>query len=128
MVKKWDIIVIVFLVLVSFTPQLVFGVFMGRQYSDTYAEITIDGSFYKSIPLSAHSGTEEFTIKTDAGTNVVRIVDQTIQVIDADCKDHICVQEGAISKPGETIVCLPHKLLIEVKSHSHTTSDIIPAG
>ena len=26
----------------------------------------------------------------------------------------ICEQMGLISKPGETIVCLPHKLIVEV--------------
>lgn len=128
MIKKWDVVIVVILILLSFLPQLIFGVIMGRQYDETYAEITINGSLYKKIPLSAHGGTDEFTINTKYGTNTVRVIDQTIQVIDADCKDHICVQEGTISKSGETIVCLPHKLLIEVKSYSGKNQDIIPVG
>ena len=38
-------------------------------------------------------------------------------MIDADCNDLVCVRSfGAISKPGETILCLPHKLIVEVRS------------
>lgn len=128
MIKKWDIVIIVFLILLSFLPQLIFGVIMGKQYDETYAVITIDGSLYKKIPLSAHGGTDEFKIKTKYGTNTVRVIDQTIQVTDADCRDHICVKQGAISKPGQTIVCLPHKLLIEVKSYSNKNQDVVPLG
>ena len=31
-----------------------------------------------------------------------------------DCPDKICVNHAAISKKGETIVCLPHKVVVEV--------------
>lgn len=33
----------------------------------------------------------------------------------ATCPDQICVEQGEISEKGETIVCLPHKLVIEIK-------------
>lgn len=33
----------------------------------------------------------------------------------ADCPDKICVKQGEISNEGETIVCLPHKLVIEIE-------------
>jgi hypothetical protein len=32
----------------------------------------------------------------------------------ADCPDKICAEHKPISKTGETIVCLPHKLVIEI--------------
>lgn len=128
MIKKWDIVIIISLILLSFLPQLIFGVIMGKQYNETYAVITIDGSLYKKIPLSAHGGKDEFKIETKYGTNTVRVIDQTIQITDADCRDHICVKQGVISKPGQTIVCLPHKLLIEVKSYSNKNQDVVPLG
>ena len=34
----------------------------------------------------------------------------------ADCKDQICADHKAIEKSGETIVCLPHKVVIEIQS------------
>lgn len=121
MFKKWDIIIIVFLICLSFIPELVFGVMMGKNYNGTYAEITIDGKLYRKIPLSEHSGDEQIDIKTAYGYNTIEIKDKSIKVIDADCKDKICLRSGFISEPGQIIVCLPHKLMIEVKS-----TDVIP--
>ena len=36
-------------------------------------------------------------------------------VTDADCPDQVCIRMGKISKTGENIVCLPHKLVIQVE-------------
>ena len=33
---------------------------------------------------------------------------------DADCPDKLCVKTGRISKTGETIVCLPHRVVVEI--------------
>ena len=63
----------------------------------------------------------------DAGNTVV-IEDETIAITDADCPDHLCVSMGKASRPGDTLVCLPHKLVIEVKSSGDAPApDIIPA-
>ena len=35
---------------------------------------------------------------------------------EADCPDQICRKHKAIDKSGETIVCLPHKVVIEVEA------------
>lgn len=47
--------------------------------------------------------------------NVIDIKDGQVSVTFATCPDQICVHQGAISKKGETIVCLPHKLVIEIQ-------------
>lgn len=116
MFKKWDIIIIAFLIILSFIPELIFGVILGKNYSRTYAEITINGKPYKKIPLSEHRGDEKIDIKTASGYNTLEIKDQSIKVIDADCRDKICEKSGFISEPGQIIVCLPHKLMVEIKS------------
>ena len=60
--KKLDIVIIIALLLISFIPELVFGVVMGYDYNMTYAEITINGEFYSKIPLSAHKGEDYIDI------------------------------------------------------------------
>ena len=52
----------------------------------------------------------------------------SIAIIDSDCPDKICIKSGFISKPGELLVCLPHKLMIEIKSNDNEKNiDVIPA-
>lgn len=120
MFKKFDIIIIIALICLSFIPELVFGVMMGKNYNSTYAEITLDGKPYRKILLSEHKGAEQIDINTSYGYNIIEIKDDSISVKDADCKDKICMKSKFISEPGQIIVCLPHKLMIEIKS-----SDVI---
>ena len=47
--------------------------------------------------------------------NTIEIKSQRVRVVKADCKNQICVKHKAISKSGESIVCLPNKVLIEIK-------------
>ncbi len=50
----------------------------------------------------------------DEYRNVMVIRDGKVSVSEANCPDSICVKTRAASRAGETIVCLPHKLVIEV--------------
>lgn len=56
------------------------------------------------------------TLKSSEGQkNEIEIKGGKASVTSADCPDQICVKQGAISEKGETIVCLPHKLVIEIQ-------------
>lgn len=127
MFKKWDIIIIVLLICLSFIPELIFGVMMHKNYDGTYAEITLDGKPYKKILLSEHRGEDQIDVKTEYGYNVIELKDASIRIIDADCRDAICIKSGFISKPGQLLVCLPHKLMVEIKSNNNEKNiDVIP--
>lgn len=56
----------------------------------------------------------EYTITSGKNTNVLVIKDGTAFIKSADCPDKICVHHRPISKVGETIVCLPHKVVVEI--------------
>ncbi|MBR3299926.1 MAG: NusG domain II-containing protein [Clostridia bacterium] len=47
--------------------------------------------------------------------NTVKIKDGKVFMKHADCKNQICVRSGEISKSGETVVCLPNKVIIEIE-------------
>jgi len=55
-------------------------------------------------------------VSTDAGRNTIQVKNGEVQVSDADCPNHDCVNQGAISKAGQQIVCLPHKLTVDISS------------
>lgn len=128
LLTKWDILLIVVLLLLSFLPEGIFYL-SGNDASvtRTYVEIQVEGKVYKKVPLSGHHGEDRFSIDTDKGHNLVVIKDGTIGITEADCPDKICIREGFVSKPGATVVCLPHKLLIEVKNAGGEEPDVIPA-
>ena len=48
--------------------------------------------------------------------NIIRIRSGKVSVIKADCRSQVCVDHKAISRSGESIICLPHKLVVEIVS------------
>ena len=46
--------------------------------------------------------------------NTVKIKDGAVTVTNADCKNQICVNHAAITKKGESIICLPNKVIAEI--------------
>lgn len=127
MIKKWDVLLILVLLALSCIPLAVFH--QTVHTGSVYADISIDGSLYKRVPLTAHRGHEEIEINNQYGHNTIIIEDETICITESDCPDQLCVHMGKAAKPGENIVCLPHKLIIEIKSSDMESSmpDIIPA-
>lgn len=49
------------------------------------------------------------------GFNVIAVTKSGVFVSEADCPDQICVRQGEISQSGESIVCLPHRLVIRLE-------------
>ncbi len=84
--------------------------------------VLINGAETASYPLSEDL---ETVIQTGDDTNVLVIRDGEALVKAANCPDGICVGHRAISKEGETIVCLPHKLVIKVVSSAEEDLDIV---
>ena len=55
-------------------------------------------------------------VTTSLGSNTIVVAYGSVHVEEADCANHDCIKQGAIDTPGQQIVCLPHKLWIEVVS------------
>ncbi len=51
----------------------------------------------------------------DTPTNTVIIKDGIVYISNATCKNQVCVNTGKISKKGESIICLPNKVIVEIK-------------
>ncbi|MBR5708572.1 MAG: NusG domain II-containing protein [Oscillospiraceae bacterium] len=73
--------------------------------------VTVDGEEYASLPLDTDA---ELLIESESGTNLLVISGGTASVVEADCPNQVCVETGAISSEGQLIVCLPHKVVIEI--------------
>ncbi|WP_055669344.1 NusG domain II-containing protein [Desnuesiella massiliensis] len=118
MIKKWDIIIVVALLVLSFIPEVVFGIVSKKNYDAVYAEVSVNGKLHKKIRIDNHKGTDNYTVKNEYGINVIQVKDNKVAIIEADCPDKVCEKPGFIQKPGETLVCLPHRLVVEIKGNS----------
>ena len=55
----------------------------------------------------------------------VEIKSGRARVLDSDCPHHICKNMGWIKYNGETIVCVPNQVLIEIKSKGPAIIDAV---
>ena len=57
----------------------------------------------------------QYRIEGIGGTNTLCIDEGSVWLKEADCPDRICVQTGKIRYAGQSIICLPHKVVVEIK-------------
>lgn len=60
----------------------------------------------------------EFLIETENGTNRLIIKGGEADVTEATCPDKICVHQSPISETGETIVCMPNRVIVTIEQAS----------
>lgn len=75
------------------------------------AEVRLDGELIMTLPLC-----EDTTVVIGEGehTNTLVVEDGGISVAAATCPDHVCMDRGVVRHDGETIVCLPNRMVVTV--------------
>ena len=76
------------------------------------AVVTVDGAELMRLPLR-----EDACVKVpqmEGNANSVEIRGGAVRVVEANCPDHVCERQGWVRYDGETIVCLPHRLIVTV--------------
>lgn len=118
--KKGDVILIG-IVLIAALAFIVPRYFFDNDSEKNHIEnrvvqIEIDGKPYKTLPLTIEEQT--YTVKTDKGFNEIRIHDGGVEMIDADCPDRLCLGFGFVTRPGQQIICLPHRVSVFIEDQS----------
>lgn len=88
----------------------------------SYIEITVDGGLYGSYPLNQ---AREIVVESPYGSNKVVIENGEAFVSEADCPDKICVKTPPVSRDGEIICCLPHRMFVEVSGEKNAPYDAL---
>ena len=84
------------------------------------ARVQIDGSTVMELPLDEDA---QVVLGEGGHTNTLMIENGTARVIAAGCPDQICVNHGAIRYAGESIVCLPHRLVVSIEGGAESPVD-----
>lgn len=88
------------------------------------AVIETDGSVYKTIPLKAGMKLQDVHIDLGAGKYIDIVVDENgAYVKDVICPDKICQQTGVVNKVGQSIVCLPNRVIVYIEGESEAEID-----
>ena len=95
-----------------------FGVIAYRNFDRSEALVACvysDGELVREIDLNDVNEPYSFTVEYDGGYNIIDVQKGSIGVTEASCPDKICVNTGRICSGAYPVVCLPNKLVIEIK-------------
>lgn len=108
MFKKADIILAAVLIVIGLAMSyfLSFGTSSGHELV-----ISCNGERFGSYSLLED---REVVIERNGHINKVTISDGIVSMSFSDCKGQDCVKQADISKTGETIICLPNKIVLEI--------------
>lgn len=77
--------------------------------------ISVDGTEYGRYPLGVD---REISVDSEYGHNTVSIRSSSVAVTESDCPSHDCERFGSISLPSQSILCLPHRLLVRISGQT----------
>ena len=115
--KRKDIVLLIGILAVAFLSYL--GMCLLFQEDAAIVQVNVDGEIFGEYSL--HKDQE---IEINDSNHLV-IKDGRVDMIEANCPDQICVNQKDISKTGETIVCLPNKVIVEVKGAKAAEVDAV---
>lgn len=117
--KKNDIILIIGIAILALGA---IALLVLHQNEGAKVLVTVDGKVIKELDLHKD---QVFPIEIEDDKNIIQIKDGYATMIEANCPDLICVHQKAISKEGESIVCLPHKVIVTVEGGEESSLDSV---
>lgn len=80
----------------------------------------------QTIDINTLEKQKEWKIYDKSGNyNLIEVLPGKIRIRDSDCHYKICVKEGWISQAGKILVCLPHKLIINIEGKNNIVDSAI---
>ena len=118
-INIWDIMIIVSVMIVCGIVRIVNN---SGSLSGDKVQVYVDNELYSEYDLSSDNIID---IQSQNGYNRICINNNEVFMEDADCSDKLCVRQRHIKYDGESIVCLPHGLIITVTADSLGDYDAI---
>lgn len=115
---KSDLIVVAVLVLAALAAWL--GGLLASGSGQTVVRIYSDNELFFELSLPA----KDQTIPVPDKQLVLEIKDNQVGVLTTDCPDQTCKKTGYISRPGQSIICLPNRVAVQLAGGRDTISGV----
>lgn len=116
--KKRDVILIGCLLVIGVIGMLAVHSIGGNEGSAV--RVSVNGEEYGVYSLNED---REVAVDTKYGHNLIVIKDGEAYMQEADCPDGYCMEQGRIRTGNKSIICLPHKLVVEVVGEAGDSED-----
>ncbi len=119
--KKNDVILIAGLLLAALAAFGGISWYLAADTQKAEAVVEVDGQEKGRYPLDQDTSVE---IQLEDGSyNLLEIKDGRADITEASCPDKICVDHRPVSRRGESLVCLPNKVVVEIENGQEAEVD-----
>jgi hypothetical protein len=119
MFKRIDLLIIIVVAVFGLSLLIVnfLNIFYLNYKGNKVLTIYKDGKLEKTFNFSEEFN-KTYTINTKYGYNILEIKNGEAYIKDADCESKLCIAKGKINSIGDLIICLPHKLVIQIEGEN----------
>lgn len=96
---------------------LLFILMRSKGQDGTEVVVSVDGRV-----VAAYSLDTDGEYELNSGSNILLIQNGKASITTASCPDKLCVKMKSISQLGQSIICLPNKLVVTVKDNKINNS------
>ena len=111
--KKGDLFIIVTVIAITLVWFL--APFSGRE-DNLKLVIYLDGEAVETAELSALTGGKSFYV----GGCEIYADSEGVKFVSSVCSDSLCVKRGTMTRAGDTMACVPERVVVSLKGGSST--------
>lgn len=117
--RKSDIILIVLLLIIGTISSIAVSLSgtVGKRVT-----IEASGKPYGTYSLNTN---KKIVVKNNGNSNTVVIKDGSVSITSSTCRNKVCVNHAPINKEGESIICLPNKVIVKIEGKGEDHYDAI---
>ncbi len=86
----------------------------GVKASGRASEVIVEVNGQEAMRLPLVGETRDYQVEGFAGTSYFELEGYEVRMVDSACRDKLCVHEGLISESGNSIVCLPNRVVLRL--------------
>lgn len=110
----------IILILVLITASVLLFVLKDNRKDGKLLKVSVNGSEICTLSLDEDI---EYEIQGFISKNILIIENGKARMKEAGCPDKLCVKQGEISKAGESIICLPNRIIVSVEGGEESGID-----
>ncbi len=112
--KKNDMILIGVILIVALAAFGGISWYSEKNTKEAEAVVYVDGEEQGRYPLNQDTSVR--VSLEDGNYNLLEIKDGQADITEASCPDKVCVDHRPVKNQGESLVCLPHKVVVEIEN------------
>lgn len=122
----WDALVA--LAVVALAVFCLSATWLGGTDTNLQAVISVDGEELERIDLTALTEPAEKTVESNGYSLHLRLEPHGVTVAESDCPTRDCVHTGTITRSGQSIVCLPARVIVVLEGGAESDGPDVVIG